>query len=39
MAAEYYDDGQVKFLLGDVRECLRSLPEKSVHMCVTSPPY
>lgn len=26
-------------LIGDCRESLRSLPEKSVHTCVTSPPY
>lgn len=28
-----------KFYLGDVREILAKLPEKSVHCCVTSPPY
>lgn len=26
-------------LHGDVLDCLRSLPDNSVHMCVTSPPY
>jgi DNA modification methylase len=26
-------------LIGDVREQLRTLPDKSVHMCCTSPPY
>jgi DNA modification methylase len=26
-------------LQGDAREILKGLPEKSVHMCVTSPPY
>lgn len=24
---------------GDVRECLRALPARSVHCCITSPPY
>lgn len=28
-----------KFYLGDVREVLAKLPEKSVNCCVTSPPY
>lgn len=35
----YYDDGQARFYLGDVRDVLRELPEQSAHMCVTSPPY
>ena len=26
-------------LIGDVREKLKELPDKSVHCCVTSPPY
>lgn len=29
----------VRILIGDVREGLRSLPERSVHCVVTSPPY
>jgi DNA modification methylase len=29
----------VRLLIGDCRERLRELPEKSVHTCVTSPPY
>ena len=29
----------VKIMVGDVIERLRDLPEKSVHCCVTSPPY
>lgn len=29
----------VRILEGDCREVLRTLPEKSVHCCVTSPPY
>ena len=35
----YYDDGQVRFLLGDVRDALRELPDESVQCVVTSPPY
>jgi DNA modification methylase len=29
----------VQVLVGDAREMLRTLPDASVHMCVTSPPY
>jgi site-specific DNA-methyltransferase (adenine-specific) len=29
----------MKILIGDCREVLKSLPDKSVHCCVTSPPY
>jgi DNA modification methylase len=29
----------VRILVGDVREQLKTLPDRSVHMCVTSPPY
>lgn len=32
-------DGSIKLLHGDVVEQLRSLPEKSIHCIVTSPPY
>jgi DNA modification methylase len=28
-----------RILIGDCREQLATLPEKSVHCCVTSPPY
>lgn len=28
-----------KYLIGDVREVLKTLPEKSIQTCVTSPPY
>lgn len=28
-----------KIIIGDCREVLKTLPEKSVHCCVTSPPY
>ena len=29
----------VKIMSGDVLECLRELPDESVHCCITSPPY
>ena len=29
----------VRILVGDCREMLRTLPDESVHCCVTSPPY
>ena len=29
----------VKIIKGDCREALRAMPDKSVHCCVTSPPY
>lgn len=29
----------VRILIGDCRETLRTLPDASVHCCVTSPPY
>lgn len=29
----------VRILVGDVRERLKEIPDKSVHCCVTSPPY
>ena len=32
-------DPEQRILNGDVRECLRSLPDGSVQCCVTSPPY
>ena len=32
-------NGNVEILIGDCREQMRTLPEKSVHCCVTSPPY
>lgn len=28
-----------RVLIGDALESMRGLPEKSVHTCVTSPPY
>jgi DNA modification methylase len=36
---EFYNDGQARLLLGDCRDVLATLPERSVHCCVTSPPY
>jgi site-specific DNA-methyltransferase (adenine-specific) len=29
----------MQILIGDCREVLKSLPDKSIHCCVTSPPY
>lgn len=31
--------GTYRLLVGDCREMLRTLPEKSVHCCISSPPY
>jgi hypothetical protein len=33
------DDGSIRLLVGDCRARLRELPDRSVHCCVTSPPY
>lgn len=35
----FLDDGDVRLHLGDSLEVLRTLPDGSVDMCVTSPPY
>jgi DNA modification methylase len=35
----YLDDGDVRLFQGDALTVLRELPDESVHMCVTSPPY
>lgn len=35
----HYRDAQVMLLLGDSLETLRTLPDRSVHCIVTSPPY
>lgn len=29
----------VRILIGDCRAVLRTLPEQSVHCCISSPPY
>ena len=34
-----FDRDGVKIYLGDCRKILKTLPEQSVHCCVTSPPY
>jgi DNA modification methylase len=39
MSRLYYEDEHGQFYLGDAREVLESLPEGSVDLCVTSPPY
>ncbi len=33
------DNPEITILTGDCRQLLKALPEKSVHCCVTSPPY
>lgn len=33
------DDGSTSILIGNCRDTLAALPERSVHCCVTSPPY
>jgi len=35
----HYEDARVRILNGDVLAALRSLPERSVDMVLTSPPY
>jgi DNA modification methylase len=35
----FYQAPDLRMLVGDVRECLRSLPSESVHCVVSSPPY
>lgn len=35
----YWQAPGVVLYLGDVRECLRALPARSVHCCISSPPY
>jgi site-specific DNA-methyltransferase (adenine-specific) len=35
----YLDDGDVRLYQGDCLEVLRDLPDRSVHMIATSPPF
>jgi len=35
----YHDANGLTIFCGDARDVLRGLPERSVHCCVTSPPY
>ncbi len=35
----FIEDNMVTLYQGDCIEVLRELPERSVHCCVTSPPY
>ena len=35
----YLDDGDFRLYHGDALETLKTLPDESVHMCVTSPPF
>lgn len=39
MSGIRFDMNGVTILAGDCRETLRTLPDSSVHCCVTSPPY
>ena len=39
MTEPIYADDWLTVFQGDAREVLATLPEKSVHMCMTSPPY
>jgi hypothetical protein len=39
LGSPYLQDPDLTIWNGDVREVLRSLPDESVQMCVTSPPY
>lgn len=39
MSEPYFSDPQVTLLLGDALEMLRTLPDESVNMICTSPPY
>ena len=39
MSEPYYDDGQAQIWHGDALTVLRELPDESVHVVVTSPPY
>lgn len=39
MTEPFLDDGDVKVYVGDCRQVLQGLPEKSVQCVVTSPPY
>jgi len=34
----YYQDNNSKIICADVRQGLKSLPDESVHCCVTAPP-
>ena len=35
----WLDDGDIRLYHGDCLDVLRSLPDRSVHMCATSPPF
>jgi len=39
MIERFYSEPLVDIFLGDTREVLQSLPEESIDVCVTSPPY
>lgn len=35
----YLQDADVTLFCGDAMEVLRDMPDKSVHACMTSPPF
>jgi DNA modification methylase len=35
----WLDDGDVRLYHGDNLDVLRAMPDRSVHMCATSPPF
>ena len=37
--ARWLDDGDVRLYHGDCLDVLRTMPDRSVHMCATSPPF
>lgn len=39
VSGPYWSAPRAMLYLGDVRVCLRRLPARSIHCCVTSPPY
>src|SRR3990167_59141 len=39
MAEPYYEDSHVKIFHGDCREILPSIPNKSIDLVLTDPPY
>ena len=39
MSEAWLDDGDVRLFHGSALDVLRELPDRSVHMCATSPPF
>lgn len=36
---DYFNNGQIRLIHGDARECLKGLSDASAHTVITSPPY